>query len=541
MGDSKRWTVTYTKHLKQKRKVYQDGFLQLHVSTNKVMLYDECEKLLVCKVLKKEESVTSGETLELNGYLVDIGVPEGHNNPQPDSSVDYRKHNTGSRFKTPCKDTKLNSKESSAQPRRPISPSQKIIKEFKKRELLKYVSPKISPETTKPSTTEYQVLYTTQVTQKAKKYHDGFLQLVIRGSHGEQVMLFDASRKLLHSRYLKKDDIIKPGESIAFDAYLVDVGERQGSHIPASSVQGNNLSGVERMENDRQQPSVDTDTHAPVGKSEWQVSYTAQLTQKAKKYHDGFLQLEFCGSHGRQVVLYDLSKRPLERRFLKKDEVIRAGESVRFDGHLVDVGEPEGSHQSPVKLNEQDTGNRVIERRKLRQGLNNHLKVFPSIARGQSPSKPCLGQDAGLNSQITMEEKKSNRIVPPIKSSCDASQILSFLQGPMPQENVTGGGFLERSCQNIMDRESTEIMKAPDIASSKEHCGGGFQFTENIKMSNQLHQDKEAQTNMSEADTDTGLSILSSGGHSCLNSSEYKSAEEFSCKTELFPSFDLGF
>ncbi|XP_019446487.1 PREDICTED: uncharacterized protein LOC109349892 isoform X7 [Lupinus angustifolius] len=526
MGDSKRWTVTYTKHLKQKRKVYQDGFLQLHVSTNKVMLYDECEKLLVCKVLKKEESVTSGETLELNGYLVDIGVPEGHNNPQPDSSVDYRKHNTGSRFKTPCKDTKLNSKESSAQPRRPISPSQKIIKvvlpiiritvqscnvyiivaniaEFKKRELLKYVSPKISPETTKPSTTEYQVLYTTQVTQKAKKYHDGFLQLVIRGSHGEQVMLFDASRKLLHSRYLKKDDIIKPGESIAFDAYLVDVGERQGSHIPASSVQGNNLSGVERMENDRQQPSVDTDTHAPVGKSEWQVSYTAQLTQKAKKYHDGFLQLEFCGSHGRQVVLYDLSKRPLERRFLKKDEVIRAGESVRFDGHLVDVGEPEGSHQSPVKLNEQDTGNRVIERRKLRQGLNNHLKVFPSIAR--------------------------------------ASQILSFLQGPMPQENVTGGGFLERSCQNIMDRESTEIMKAPDIASSKEHCGGGFQFTENIKMSNQLHQDKEAQTNMSEADTDTGLSILSSGGHSCLNSSEYKSAEEFSCKTELFPSFDLGF
>ncbi|XP_019446482.1 PREDICTED: uncharacterized protein LOC109349892 isoform X2 [Lupinus angustifolius] len=595
MGDSKRWTVTYTKHLKQKRKVYQDGFLQLHVSTNKVMLYDECEKLLVCKVLKKEESVTSGETLELNGYLVDIGVPEGHNNPQPDSSVDYRKHNTGSRFKTPC-NTKLNSKESSAQPRRPISPSQKIIKvvlpiiritvqscnvyiivaniaEFKKRELLKYVSPKISPETTKPSTTEYQVLYTTQVTQKAKKYHDGFLQLVIRGSHGEQVMLFDASRKLLHSRYLKKDDIIKPGESIAFDAYLVDVGERQGSHIPASSVQGNNLSGVERMENDRQQPSVDTDTHAPVGKSEWQVSYTAQLTQKAKKYHDGFLQLEFCGSHGRQVVLYDLSKRPLERRFLKKDEVIRAGESVRFDGHLVDVGEPEGSHQSPVKLNEQDTGNRVIERRKLRQGLNNHLKVFPSIARGQSPSKPCLGQDAGLNSQITMEEKKSNRIVPPIKSSCDgsfgqdaglnspftmeekksnpivppvkplrdASQILSFLQGPMPQENVTGGGFLERSCQNIMDRESTEIMKAPDIASSKEHCGGGFQFTENIKMSNQLHQDKEAQTNMSEADTDTGLSILSSGGHSCLNSSEYKSAEEFSCKTELFPSFDLGF
>ncbi|KAE9614056.1 hypothetical protein Lalb_Chr05g0223951 [Lupinus albus] len=414
MGDSKRWTVTYTKHLKQKRKVYQDGFLQLHVSTNKVMLYDECEKVLVCRVLKKEEAITSGETLELNGYLVDIGVLEGHNEPKSDSNVDYRKHNAGSRFKTPCKDTKLNGKENSAQPRRPISPSQKIIKEFKKRELLKYASPKISPETTKPSTTEYQVLYTTQVTQKAKKYHDGFLRLVIRGSHGEQVMLFDASRKNLHSRFLKKDDIIKPGESIAFDAYLIDIGECQGSHMPASSVQGNNFSGVERMENDRQQTSLDTDTHTTVGKSEvafvfwfhslhffpsfssihlyipflsnseWQVSYTAQLTQKAKKYHDGFLQLEFCGSRGRQVVLYDSSKRPLERRFLKKDEVVKVGESVRFDGHLVDVGEPQGSHQSPVKLNEQGTDNRVIGRRKLRQGLNDRLKVFPSVARGSS-------------------------------------------------------------------------------------------------------------------------------------------------------------
>ncbi|CAL0312569.1 unnamed protein product [Lupinus luteus] len=538
MGDSKRWTVTYTKHLKQKRKVYQDGFLQLHVSTNKVMLYDECEKLLVCRALKKEESVTSGETLELNGYLVDIGVPEGHNNLQSDSNLDHRKHNIGSRFKTPCKDTKLNSKENSAQPRRPISPSHKIIKEFKKRELLKYASPKISPETTKSSTTEYQVLYTTQVTQKAKKYHDGFLRLVIRGSHAEQVMLFDASMKLLGSRFLKKDDIIKPGESIAFDAYLIDIGERQ---IPASSVEGNNLTGVERMENDRQQSSLDTDTHATVGKSEWQVSYTAQLTQKAKKYHDGVLQLEFCGSHGRQVVLYDLSKRPLERRFLKRDEVIRAGESVRFDGHLVDVGEPEGSHESSVNLNEQGTGNRVIGRRKLRQGLNDRLKVFPSVASGQSPSKPCLGQDADMNSLLTMEEKKSNRIVLPIKPSCDgsfgqdaglnspfimeekksnqivppikplrdASQILSFLQGPMPQKTYV-----------------------------TEHAGT-FQFTENIKMYNQPNEDKEAQTNMSEADT--GLSILSSSHHSCLNSSEDKSAEELSCKTESFPSFDLGF
>lgn len=35
--------------------------------------------------------------------------------------------------------------------------------------------------------------------------------------------------------------------------------------------------------------------------SEWQVLYTTQVTQKAKKYHDGFLQLLTCGSSCKQV------------------------------------------------------------------------------------------------------------------------------------------------------------------------------------------------------------------------------------------------
>ncbi|CAK8573684.1 unnamed protein product [Lathyrus sativus] len=172
-------------------------------------------------------------------------------------------------------------------------------------------------------TDEWQVLYTSQMTQKAKKYHDGFLGLDSCGSQGAQVRLFDASRKLLDSRFLKKDDVIKPGESIAFDTYLVDISKDQVSHTPDSSVQGKNCTNIKRMEKiDRQKASLDIDSHVTVGKREWKVLYTTQLTQKAKKYHDGFLQLEFCGSLGRQVILYDLSKRHLERRFLKKDEVI---------------------------------------------------------------------------------------------------------------------------------------------------------------------------------------------------------------------------
>lgn len=35
----RKWRVTYTKHLKQKRKVYHDGFLELSASGDKVRYY----------------------------------------------------------------------------------------------------------------------------------------------------------------------------------------------------------------------------------------------------------------------------------------------------------------------------------------------------------------------------------------------------------------------------------------------------------------------------------------------------------------------
>ncbi|XP_045822757.1 uncharacterized protein LOC123915614 isoform X3 [Trifolium pratense] len=607
MSDSKkRWTVTYTKHVKQKRKVYQDGFLVLNVSTGKLSLYDECEKLLECRILKNDEIVESGESLTFNSHLVDIGSLEGENKPQPHLNVDIKQKNV-SRFRTT--DVKSNAKETIERTRKPLSPSQKIIK-------------------------EWQVLYTSQMTQKAKKYHDGFVELVFSGSRGAQVRLFDANRNLLDSRFLKKDDVIKPGESVAFDTYLVDISEDQGSHTPDSIVKGGNCTNVQRIQKiDRQQTSLDNDTHVTVGKREWHVLYTTQLTQKAKKFHDGFLQLELCGSLGRQVILYDLSKRPLERRFLKKDEVIRAGELLYFAGHLVDVGEPEGSHQSPVKLSERGTGGEnVVEKRQLRHGEKTCHKLYPSTAKEQQPSsRPCLRKDAGLNSHFSVIEEiksnktvvkpscegqpssrpslrqdaglsshfavieeiksnktvpvvkplhdgqppsrpcfrqdtdlnsqfagieaiKSNKTVPVVKPLRDVNQILFFLQDPKPHDcYVKGGRSPNRSYQNILDRESTETVISPDIASTKvapstllnlgsaAACdGGSFQFRENVKMSNQPYSDKKAQENINEADFD--LLISSPGGHSsCPISNEGETAEEFSHEREAFPSFDLGF
>ncbi|XP_047333447.1 uncharacterized protein LOC124936965 isoform X2 [Impatiens glandulifera] len=77
MVNGKRWSVTYTKHIKQKRKVYQDGYLELETSANKITLYDDCEKLLGSRIVKIGDNVSSGETIAFDSYLVDIGEVDG--------------------------------------------------------------------------------------------------------------------------------------------------------------------------------------------------------------------------------------------------------------------------------------------------------------------------------------------------------------------------------------------------------------------------------------------------------------------------------
>lgn len=49
-----------------------------------------------------------------------------------------------------------------------------------------------------------------------------------------------------------------------------------------------------------------------------------------------------------QVLLYDETRRFLESRFLKMDEIIKSGESIAFDGHLVDIGELNKDDKLPM-------------------------------------------------------------------------------------------------------------------------------------------------------------------------------------------------
>ncbi|PHT92209.1 hypothetical protein T459_00091 [Capsicum annuum] len=361
MGDvKKKWNVTYTKHLTQKRKVYHDGFLELQSSNNKAMLYDDYEKLLGVKILKSDTDVKTGETLAFDSYLVDIGDPHGDYKPIPilntkrmnknvpeesgllhsgkkSVTADNRKSNLGKRKGLPS----------------PLSPSQRIIREFKKNEVHKYSSSPSSLDMANSSIEEWQVLYSTQMTQKAKKFHDGFLQLVMSTSHCKQIMLYDATRRLLDSRFLRKSESIMSGISVTFDGHLVEIGECKEDKKPPKDISPQGKHSKELGERGPIHGDVAVHNKVP---AEWDVMYTTQITQRAKKYSNGILRLSSCGSYQSQVTLLTEDGIILCRRFLKLSEHVTTGTTLHLPNYWVDVGgirtSPEGKPQNDASSRE---------------------------------------------------------------------------------------------------------------------------------------------------------------------------------------------
>ncbi|KAK2664327.1 hypothetical protein Ddye_002901 [Dipteronia dyeriana] len=584
MEDTKRrWCVTYTKHMKQKRKVYQDGFIDLHISTNKVKLYDGCEKLLECRILKKDEIISCGETLAFNAYFVDVGDPEGNHKPIRDSNLQGRDKKVIEQPNLSCRqrfgnksfasDGKIDGEKKKAQPNC-TSPSQKIIREFKKRELEKYGTPQrqSSPDMKEIKTTEWQVLYTTQLTQKAKKYHDGFLRLKICGSQGRQILLFDEAMKLLDRRFLRRDEEIKSSESVAFDGHLVEIGEleenrepladlnvhrnnsniagkaealhRQQNYIKNINSDGKEFRKSEVSRNGAPQSSPDTKNSST---NEWQVMYTTQVTQKSKKYHDGFLRLAVIGSFQRQVMLYDDGRKLLNSRFLKKDEVIKSGESISFDAHLVDIGEPQ-EHQLQMDVNLEGFNSSVVQKTEIMHKQQNDLGAYKYVIKGKSQNTACSSKNTESTLSISSEGKKSIPTNNPLR---DASQILSILQRPMTENSIDVGctdnsrtrqlsSIKEvevsdvvdhKSCKNLTvgrPNEDTETGNCRDLLSSvaKSTCNGS-----------QISKDYET-GNFNQSQLD-----VKAGDKSNEEVDERKSSEKLNTAREMeeFPSFDLGF
>ncbi|KAL6182842.1 hypothetical protein ACLB2K_044254 [Fragaria x ananassa] len=289
---------------------------------------------------------------------------------------------------------------------------------------------------------EWKVLYTTQVTQKAKKYHDGFLQIASRGSFGRQAMLYDATRKLLETRFLKKDEAIRSGESFAFSAHLVDIGVPEGNEAGADlKCEAKDFHVQKSRKLHGEDDCIIIDDFEV---KEWEALYTSQITQKSKKYHVGILRLASSGSFRKKVTLLGEDKTTLSNRYVRLSEDIKTGSSLELPKYLVEVGSPRAiAGDEGITLNkacikrpsDSEFSISSVEVTKSNRGIsrNNPLSDSEEKSQNKASLKKALNSNSSISS---VQETKPSRGVPTNKLIRDAHQILSFLQDPRDQETV---------------------------------------------------------------------------------------------------------
>uniref|UniRef100_A0A0D9XCY4 5'-3' DNA helicase ZGRF1-like N-terminal domain-containing protein n=1 Tax=Leersia perrieri TaxID=77586 RepID=A0A0D9XCY4_9ORYZ len=360
-ADPRRWSATYTKQVKQKRKAYQDGALVLHRASGHLVLLDDAGVTVECRVLRAGEDVSPGASLAFPHHLVDVGYPEPH--PTSSSAVSSASrpvHRGGARGARP----------GAVNSRPPRAFANPTTKEGGSKD-----------ESVGSSFQEWVALYTTQLTQKAKKFHDGVVRLVHVGSHAKQIVLLDEESEVLAVRYLKSGESVESGKKCHFPNYLIEICEAKSEK---KGVQSN--SSEEPMVQRRpksEENTIDKMGSGPTSKSlkflspqkfhdleestgsskpetakigvvdvgssgsiigstdfkEWSVLYTTQLTQKAKKYHDGVIKLMQVGSHAKQIVLLDEEGGVLGSRYLKSGESVESGMKCQLPNYLIEVCE----------------------------------------------------------------------------------------------------------------------------------------------------------------------------------------------------------
>lgn len=71
-------------------------------------------------------------------------------------------------------------------------------------------------------------------------------------------MLYDESWKLLESRFLKKGEEVRSGETIDFHGHLVEIGERKENHktLPVMNAGGHSCSSFRKLEMPKQQDDI---------------------------------------------------------------------------------------------------------------------------------------------------------------------------------------------------------------------------------------------------------------------------------------------
>ncbi|KAB2608873.1 hypothetical protein D8674_012041 [Pyrus ussuriensis x Pyrus communis] len=130
------------------------------------------------------------------------------------------------------------------------------------------------------------------------------------------------------------------------------------------------------------------------------------------------------------MILFDASRNHLDCRFLKKDEVVASGESIRFGAHLVEIGEREGDRKPVADLRTRENKHNVVAEAgiKLEQGrVLSQIKLlekvrcifelpkylvevggpYPSSGEGEGKSddKDCLKKASNSNHSISSVEE----------------------------------------------------------------------------------------------------------------------------------------
>uniref|UniRef100_A0ACD5Y319 Uncharacterized protein n=1 Tax=Avena sativa TaxID=4498 RepID=A0ACD5Y319_AVESA len=184
------WAATYTTQLKKKRKAYHDGALLLHPDSRRLVLLDDAGVTIDAKFLRACESVSVGESIEFPCHLVDVGValpgPTGHSRRSSEPATSRTAYRGGARARQSA--PKISA------PRAFVNPPKSGG--GNKAEAGDSDSAKSDGSTFQ----EWYAMHTSQMTQKAKKYHDGFVRLRPMGSLSKQIILLDEDCVILGTR-----------------------------------------------------------------------------------------------------------------------------------------------------------------------------------------------------------------------------------------------------------------------------------------------------------------------------------------------------
>ncbi|GER54125.1 protein kinase superfamily protein [Striga asiatica] len=305
MEDGRRWNVMYTKHVKQKRKIYQDGFLEHQSSRRKVLLYDEWDQLLESRFVKKDDIIKCGETLTWDSYLIDIGEPCGAHKPKlmvnnHDKDTTYSQKSGslcryGSKSKpVPIVKNSLGSGTSLSESSLKVENAKFNIENDPRRFKVENAKFNIENEPRRAAMEDaprWTAMYTKHVKQKHKVYQDGFLE---HQSAHHKVLLYDELNQLLESRFVKKDDVIKSGETLTWDSFLIDIGEPCVGHKPKPMVNSHGKD-IKHSQKSRLFGSYGSKSNAiPVDNSPGEVTILSESSFKDKNAKFN------CRSHGNE-------------------------------------------------------------------------------------------------------------------------------------------------------------------------------------------------------------------------------------------------